>query len=242
MNPVTDSIRFLPCGDCALTVEFSKEINEETNRRIRFLAQELTQHPIRGLTECVPTFCSLTIYYDPLQLSSHKLMTKVRHITEAYRSGSAETGRCFRIPVCYEDAFAPDLRDVCALTGLSREKVIHIHTSVDYRIYMLGFLPGFPYLGGMDPRLEVPRLPSPRTLIPAGSVGIGGKQTGIYPLASPGGWRLIGQTPVKVYDPDRFEPIVYAAGDFIRFYPITSEEFHEISRSCASLMERREGL
>ena len=117
------------------------------------------------------------------------------------------------------------MEDVCSLTGLSSDEVIKIHTSTDYLIYMLGFLPGFPYLGGMDKSIECPRLDTPRTLIPEGAVGIGGKQTGIYPLASPGGWRLIGRTPVKVYDPSRSEPILYKAGDYIRFRPITAAEF-----------------
>ena len=144
------------------------------------------------------------------------------------------------IPVCYEDPYAPDLTDVCTLTKLSREEVIAIHTGTDYPIYMLGFLPGFPYLGNMDPRIEAPRLDSPRTRIPAGSVGIGGKQTGIYPLDSPGGWRLIGQTPVKVYDPERSEPILYQAGDYIRFYPVTAQEYAVIAAAGGHEIEVRE--
>ena len=144
------------------------------------------------------------------------------------------------IPVCYDGEFAPDMEDVCAHTGLQREQVIRLHTSRDYLIYMLGFLPGFPYLGGMDERIEAPRLETPRTLIPAGAVGIGGKQTGIYPLASPGGWRLIGRTPIKVYDPDREEPILYKSGDYIRFYPITEEEYKDIAQKGCHEIEVRE--
>lgn len=219
-----DDIRFLSCGDSAVTVELSKEMSEDVNRRIQYIAAATSR--IRGVRESVPAFCSLTLYFDPFIISKKTLEKKVRKIALTYRESAVGKKRVFLIPVCYEGEFAPDMDDVCTATGLSREEVIEIHTSADYLIYMLGFLPGFPYLGGMDKRIEVPRLDSPRTAIPAGAVGIGGKQTGIYPLASPGGWRLIGRTPVKVYDPERDEPILYSAGDYIRFFPITAEEFN----------------
>lgn len=236
----TESIRFLPCGDSALTVEFSQEINEQTNRKIQFLATQLSSGKVRGIRECVPTFCSLTVYFDSLTISTGKVKRKLTKFIASYKEDTGKQKRIFMIPVCYEDAYAPDLKDVCTLTGLSREEVIAIHSGTDYLIYMLGFLPGFPYLGNMDPRIEAPRLDSPRTRIPAGAVGIGGKQTGIYPLASPGGWRLIGQTPVKVYDPDRADPILYSAGDYIRFYPITGAEYTAIASSGGHTIEVRE--
>lgn len=233
-------IRFLPCGDSALTIALSQEINEQVNHQVQFLARQLADRNVRGIRECVPTFCSLTVYFDPLVISSAAVQQRVRKILKSYKVGKQKNKRIFLIPVCYEDAFAPDLSDVAALTGLTREEVIAIHTGTDYPIYMLGFLPGFPYLGNMDPRIEAPRLDSPRTRIPAGAVGIGGKQTGIYPLDSPGGWRLIGQTPVRVYDPDREEPILYQAGDYIRFYPITAQEYDRIASGGGHTIEMRE--
>lgn len=226
-----EDVKFLTCGDCAVTVAFRQEIREDTNRKIRYLAEKLQNAGIHGLLETVPTYCSLTVYYEPLVLSRRKLEQQVLRFLSAYRPDTAGKKRVFEIPVCYEGEFAPDMEDVCQLTGLSREQVVSLHSGVDYLIYMLGFLPGFPYLGGMDPRLEAPRLDSPRTRIPPGAVGIGGKQTGIYPLASPGGWRLIGRTPAAIYDPVRTKPIAYEAGDYIRFRPISEDEFYRLRES-----------
>ena len=229
-----NTVRFLYCGDSSLSVEFGNEISPDINNRIRCLTDMLEKKPIRGISECIPTYRSLLISYNPSVLSGERLIKKLnKYIPHLTADGSQEK-RIFVIPVCYDGEFAPDMDNVCKHADLSKEEVIKIHCGKDYLIYMLGFLPGFPYLGGLDERIHTPRLESPRTSIPAGSVGIGGKQTGIYPLASPGGWQLIGRTPVKPYDPERAEPIIYSAGDYIRFRPVPIDEYHEIKEKCDS--------
>lgn len=213
-------------GDSALNVEFKQEISPEISGLVHSCARMLEEHPIEGVIECIPTICSLMVCYNP-QIISYEalcacLQTRLKDIT-----GTAqETRRIVEIPVCYGGEFGPDIDFVAEHAQLSVPDVIRIHAGVDYLIDMLGFMPGFAYLGGLDKRLHTPRLQSPRTCIKAGSVGIGGAQTGIYPLPSPGGWRLIGKSPVCLYDPFRDHPILYAAGDYLRFIPISEEDFH----------------
>lgn len=222
-----DERRILPAGDQALVVEFGNEISEELNQKVQMLNKKITSLSVSGIVETVPTFRSLMVVYDPEEISFDKMKKILSDIQlDTDRPGSRER-RVIEIPVCYGGEFGEDLTDVAAHAGLTEEEVIAIHCSKEYNIYMLGFLPGFPYLGGLDSRLHTPRLENPRTRIPAGSVGIGGEQTGIYPLDSPGGWRLIGRTPLKLYDPGREEPFLYGAGDYIRFVPITREEYED---------------
>ena len=221
---------FLPAGDSALVAEFGNEISPEINARVSALADSLARQPLRGVTECVPTFRSLLVNYDPCKLRYDALVRKLQQRMEGL-SAAQKQAKTFVIPVCYN---GEDLDFVAEHANISREEVIALHSAPEYLIYMLGFLPGFAYLGGLNPAIHTPRLQNPRTKIPAGAVGIGGGQTGIYPLASPGGWQLIGSTPVRPYDPDRAQPILYAAGDFIRFAPVSPEEYAGLERRQAA--------
>lgn len=223
-------IRLLLCGDCAVTVEFPQKIDETINRQIRLFCNRLEAAGIPGIVEYVPTYCAVTIHYDPeilrygvLERELWKLLDGLDTVKE-----DAHAAKIVKIPVVYGGEYGPDLESLAKLHEMTPEQVIDIHSGKDYLIYMLGFTPGFPYLGGMDPRIATPRLKTPRTKIPAGSVGIAGEQTGVYPLDSPGGWQLIGRTPLALFDTKREQPFLLSAGDYVRFCPIPEERFEEI--------------
>jgi KipI family sensor histidine kinase inhibitor len=180
---------------------------------------------IAGIYEMIPTYRSLLIQYNPIEIEVNNLIEKLMEIENNLDSIDLPKPRIIEIPTIYGGEFGEDLNFVAEHNGISADEVIKIHSSVDYLIYMLGFTPGFPYLGGMSDKIETPRLKTPRTKIPGGSVGIAGKQTGIYPIDSPGGWQLIGRTPVRLYDPKRSTPIILRAGDYLRFIPITRDEY-----------------
>ena len=216
------SLRFYPAGDSALVAEFGQIIDEQINDQVHGMAQWLLEQPVPGVLEILPTFRSLMIYYDPIRISYGKLVKKLERCPELSGKQADDGKKILEVPCCYD---GPDLDSMEALTGLPKERIIEIHSSVDYKIYMMGFLPGFVYLGGLDPRICAPRLDTPRTRIAPGSVGIGGSQTGVYPVASPGGWRILGYTPLKFYDPASPDPILCKAGEYIRFVPMTRAEF-----------------
>lgn len=225
---------FLQNGDSAVTVQFKNEISREVNAYVTSLCTEIEQAGIKGVIEYIPTFCSVSVLYDCTEISAKKLKNTLAKILKNIKVASSRKARLFEIPVCYDDCFALDMGNVCEHSHLTRQEVIERHSGRDYLIYMLGFLPGFAYLGGMDESLATPRLDSPRSEIFEGAVGIGGEQTGIYPVASPGGWQLIGKTPLKVYDKERENPILYSAGDYIRFVPVDLDEFKRIEQQVQS--------
>lgn len=228
-----EDYKILPCGDAALTVTLGNAISESVGGRVRALTDALITKNLSGITEILPAFCSLTVCYDPAVISYRKLCRMVEKAISCKEGMTSSVRRIHQIPVCYGGEFGPDLTDVASLAGLSADEVVRRHSAPDYRIYMLGFLPGFPYLGGLDESIAAPRLDSPRERIPQGSVGIGGSQTGIYPMESPGGWRLIGRTPILPYDPARTPPVLYTAGDDIRFVPVDRARYDEIAAAVA---------
>ncbi len=227
------NIRILTAGDSSLLIEFGKEISPEINRKISATIQLMKEQHIEGVVDMIPAFCSLLVNYDPRVISYDEIRERMEALVRVDARAGETRKRIFEIPVCYGGEYGPDIQNIAEHAGLSQEDVIQIHSSRDYLIYMLGFLPGFTYLGGLDERLHTPRLANPRIRIPAGSVGIGGSQTGIYPLDSPGGWQLMGMTPVKTYDPSRETPILVEAGDYIRFVPVEEKEYLQIKEAVS---------
>ena len=220
--------RILIEGDSSVLIVFGDAISTETNQKITSTVQLIREQKIEGIVDMIPAFVSLLINYNPLVISYDSLRARLEQILRVETRAAETIKRVYEIPVCYGGQYGPDLESIADHAGLSPEEVVKIHTSRDYLIYMLGFLPGFCYLGGLDERIHTPRLESPRIRIPAGSVGIGGSQTGIYPMDSPGGWQLMGMTPVRTYDPARETPILVQAGEYIRFVEIDEAAFAEI--------------
>ncbi|MDD2958158.1 MAG: 5-oxoprolinase subunit PxpB [Lachnospiraceae bacterium] len=223
-----DEIKILTAGDSAILLEFPQKITPAINQRITAVMQLMREQHIEGVVDVIPAFCSLLVNYDPRIISYEEITERMHQLLKIEISAGEDRKRIIEIPVCYGGVYGPDMETVARLAKMTPEQVIELHSSRDYLIYMLGFLPGFSYLGGLDERLHTPRLANPRIKISAGSVGIGGSQTGIYPLDSPGGWQLIGMTPVKTYDPGREVPILFEAGDYIRFVPVTEKEYFRI--------------
>jgi len=218
-----------PVGDRAISIDFGQVIDPTINRHIRQTIERIKELQLDGIIELVPTYCALLVEYDAM-LYSYSEICKIIEPTleEGMANTTNELVTVVEVPTVYGGEFGPDLSFVASHNHLSEDEVISIHSGTDYLVYMLGFIPGFTYLGGMDPRIATPRLSSPRTLIPAGSVGIAGEQTGTYPSDSPGGWQIIGRTPVTMYDMSKAQAALLKAGDYVRYVPIDESEFHRI--------------
>ncbi len=228
------NVRFLLTGDTSLSAEFGNEISETINAQIRAFVIALEKSGIPGIVELVPTYRACMIHYDPGVIRYGELTRKLESVLDRLDSIAIPPSDVLEVPVLYGgEEMGPDLAFVAEHAGLSEQEVVDIHTSTEYLIYMLGFTPGFTYLGGMSDKIETPRLKQPRVKIPAGSVGIAGKQTGVYPIDSPGGWQLIGRTPVKMYDPNRETPILPKAGQYIKFRAIDRAEYDDIAAAAA---------
>ncbi len=226
--------RILNAGDSCLVVEFGDKVDMAVNASVQALRKKIESAPFRGFIDTVPTYRSLAVCFNPLTAPGpedlRKYLSDISQNMEADVSGG---GKTVIIPVCYDDEFAPDMGRVSEHTGLPPDEIIRRHSSRDCYCYMLGFTPGYSYLGGMDESLETPRLKEPREKITAGSVGIAAKQTGIYSIDSPGGWNLIGRTPLCLFDPKRPVPIFMDAGMSVRFLPINREEFEYIKAEAS---------
>jgi inhibitor of KinA len=223
-----DQPRYLASGDRALIVEFGDEIDPVTNSRVRALQASLQNCHLPGLLESTVSYRSLLIIYDPLIVGFEELTTRVQAAERDAVSLPILPSRKLVIPTLYGGDAGPDIAYVASHNKLRIEDVVSLHCSVEYLVYMIGFTPGFPYLGGMPAEIAAPRLDVPRRSVPPGAVGIAGNQTGIYPTSSPGGWRLIGRTPLRLYEPSKPDPVLLRAGDTIRFRPISDSEFQAI--------------
>lgn len=219
------SARYLPFGDKALLIEFGNIISLEVNHKVIALNEAVNKAKIHGVEELVPTYRSLLIRYDVLKVSYEQLIFRIKDIEQTLKDIKIEVGKKFTIPVVYGKDYGPDLGYVAQYHGLTEEQVVKIHANREYRVYMLGFVAGFPYLGEVADEIATPRLETPRLKVPAGSVGIAEKQTGVYPCEAPGGWRIIGRTPLKLFNPPQQPPALLTPGDIVRFKPISEKEF-----------------
>ncbi|WP_244444949.1 5-oxoprolinase subunit PxpB [Oceanobacillus jeddahense] len=218
-------------GDRGVRIQFGNTIDRQVNENVHRFGSLLETYPINGVEEWIPAYTAITIYYNPSEITYRELEKQLTHLQKIMEEAEPPIARKIIIPVCYEKEFALDLEDVAAHSHLSIQEVIRLHTEPLYHVYMMGFMPGFPYLGGLPEKLATPRLENPRKLVEQGAVGIADKQTGIYPLASPGGWRIIGKTPVHLYDAKKEKKILIKAGDTLQFEPIDVSTYFEIEEA-----------
>lgn len=232
------SPKIYPLSERAVTIEFGTEVNEQAWLNVGALNKLLQQQPFEGFITTVPAYASLTVFYDPLIISQsvmtgadcfEKVSIFIKSLVSQISVDNNAPGPIITIPVCYGDPFSPDLGEVAATHLLSKEEVIRLHTETIYTVYMIGFMPGFAYMGGLSKTLATPRRSKPRASVPSGAVGIAGEQTGIYPLDTPGGWQIIGQTPLQLFDVNLAQPSLLKSGDQVKFTPISIDEFHRLN-------------
>lgn len=225
MNAPRNDVLFIPASDHSLLLRFGEEISLPTHEKVLKLLKLLTVEPISGVQNIHPAYCSVLVKFDPLKLRHADVELVLKSYCSRLQEIEMPKPRVRKISVCYGGDFGPDLEEVASLHGISTTELIRLHSEAGYRVYFLGFVPGFAYLGGLPKELATPRLASPRKKVPAGSVGIGGTQTGIYPRETPGGWRLIGRTPQELFDPAANQMSFLQIGDEVRFVSIDEEEF-----------------
>ncbi|CDQ20488.1 inhibitor of KinA [Halobacillus karajensis] len=226
-----------PLGDQALIIDLGDSISEDINKQVRSISSQLDQIHPDWMIEYIPAFTTITVIYNPLYIAKQSTYQDLLPFEWARKelltllsdfTNDQNKTRTVEIPVCYGGEWGPDLTQVASHNRMSEEEVIEIHLNGDYLVYMIGFAPGFPYIGGMDKEIATPRRDDPRLSIPAGSVGVAGEQTGVYPIETPGGWQLIGRTPLKLFDPERDSPSLLQAGDRVRFTRIHEKEYKKI--------------
>lgn len=215
-------------GDQGILVELGEGISPQVHRQVRALNIALEAENIEGVLECVQTYRSVVMRYDPLKTSLTCLQDRIHKLFHNLDDSEIPEPQIVELPVCYGDEFGPDLGHVATVNGLTESEVIARHSQPEYLVYMVGFTPGFPFLGGLPESLHTPRLETPRKSVPAGSVGIANGQTGVYPIESPGGWQLIGRVPISLFNPDLENPFLLSAGDLLKFKPITASEYEKI--------------
>lgn len=221
-----------PLGDAALTIDFGNLIDERINSRLLSLGEAINQSSLPDIVEAVPSYCSLTVYYDVYEASKKSgeqtvfdfISGQLTGFMERQQDQTVRESRLIEMPVCYDPVFAPDLNAVARVKGITEDELVRYHHSREYRVFMLGFLPGFSYMGEIDEKISMPRKSQPSP-VAAGSVGIAGRQTGVYPMTCPGGWHIIGRTPLTMFDAQKGEPAFLRPGDRVRFIPITKNEF-----------------
>jgi inhibitor of KinA len=223
--------RIVAAGDAALVVEFADRIDPLVNGTAIALAETIRAAALRGVRDVVSTYRSVAVYFDPLRTDLDALKRRLERDASTVRPPKTEPTEPIDVPVCYQGEFAPDLAEVAAFANVSEAEAVRLHTSRIYRVFMLGFVAGFAYMGTVDVRIAAPRLPTPRIRVPAGSVGVAGAQTGIYPASTPGGWRIVGRTPLKPFDLARDKPILFKPGDAVRFHAIDPGEYGRLEKA-----------